>query len=204
MNHITFFNKSSRKLTFQQKLKIAVKSIREKKSFIAEKVYEAIKTKQVSLHSFKQLSAEHFLEVRKAIAESSEIELPEQYPPAEETLNIIENKLGGFIVHDCIYLCSRGSSRRIALTIVHEVTHYLNTDIWEEELTTKQCEIACYRDEVRSFLAEEAFAKGFCLTRNDVKKVHEKVTRLYPEYVAAGENTKAIGYVFSSFDTPRL
>ncbi len=138
--------------------------------------------------------------------EEENILLSQEHPPTEKTVKIIEKYLSGIIYDDQhIYLNSEHTIEEIASTMVHESCHFLNSGIYKKEKKNASSQIYKYADEVRSFTAEKIFERnGKCLRRSDIKKIHEQVTRLYPEFIAQDVDTQKLGYIFSSYDAPRF
>lgn len=206
MNRFLFFDNvaSYRENIFQSKLQIAIKMIEKNNSLIAIKVLEAIRSNKVIIHSFHGLSQEHYHQTKKDLNEDSNIALPNIYPPSDSAVALIESVLNGVIYQDkYIYLSSKKNPKGIASTLIHEITHYLNCRLYDEELKSKKAKLVSYRDEVRSFTAEIMFQKnGHCITRSDVRKIHATVADLYPEFTTPDEDYSKQGLIYGSYDSP--
>ena len=47
------------------------------------------------------------------------------------------------------------------------------------------------------------FAKnGFCITRGDMTAIHQKVSRLYPEFTLYKPSSDTSGHIYGRYDTP--
>ncbi|MCP0914902.1 hypothetical protein NKV53_11245 [Legionella sp. 27cVA30] len=197
------FFKAAATANFFEKLTSALTVIKNNKSLIAGKVYSAIVSGEVALKPFAEMTERDFFHIKKGLQILRNIELPDLFPPAADTVKQIESMAQGVLLTPNIYLNSEMSTADLALTIVHEVAHYLNTACYEIEIEKARA-IAPYLNEVRSVMAEKMFSKQFCLTRSDIKRVHEKVCAIYPQFVLPKQNMAEIGYVFSSYDAPRI
>lgn len=198
------FFKSQNDDNFDLQLKKAISLIYVNNSLIAKTVYKAIQQAKVNIRSFANLSQQDFLGTREDLQQEG-ISIPQHFPPNLETLAIIEKHYHGlyFPGNNNIYITYKTNPKLMAEAVIHEVAHYLNTTITtqEEKLKFKP---ARYRDEIRSFLAEEMFKNDKKpLTRGVVKKVHQIVTSEYPEYAENNSNYKTFGFVFSSYDSPK-
>lgn len=128
--------------------------------------------------------------------------LPNTFPPTISAIRKIEKELDGIIYdNQHIYISSTKSVEEIAKTLIHEVCHFLNADLYDKEMETEESKQVGYKDEVRAFTAERMFEKnkGYLL-RSDINQIHETVTELYPEFTDP-ENPIS-GYIYSTFDSP--
>ncbi len=201
-----FMDKSStQKNNFDAKLEEAIKLIRANKSIVAARVLEVLDSHKVTINSFFNMSYKHFQEIQEDLLEEEKITIPSDYPPSDETVKIIEKTYSGIIYEDKhIYLNSERSAEDIASTLVHEICHFLNSDIFKQEKRNSSSLLYRYKDEVRSFTAERIFERdGHCVLRSDIKKVHAYVTEAYPEFVDPNEDMQKLGYVYSCYDMPR-
>lgn len=201
----SFANKSSSsKDNFDIKFKKAIELIKRNHSIVAPKVLEAIDLHRITVNSFFNMSEEHYQEMQEDMLEENSIILPTEYPPTAEAVKLIEGKLSGIIYEDKhIYLSSRQTTQEIASTLVHEICHFLNRDIYRRERKTSSSQLFRYKDEVRSFTAEKIFERdGHCLRRSDIKKIHTRVAKAYSEFLQPNEDTQKLGYIYSSFDAP--
>ncbi|KTD21852.1 hypothetical protein [Legionella londiniensis] len=204
MSHYNFFKTNPEVRNFQYKLNSAITLIRQNNALVARKVIEAIDAQQVKIGSFFDLTPEHYASMRRSFKREHKINLPASFPPGELTVRKIESVLEGIIYADkYIYLSSKKNVEEIASTLIHEVGHFLNSGIFDEESKFKAPKLASYSDEVRSFTAEKMFEKnGFCLTRSDIKKIHNTVSTLYPEFTGPEVDPDSLGYIYASYDWP--
>ena len=204
MSHHNFFKPYSAAAVFQAKLEDAIQLISNNQSLIAIKVTKALDANVVHIGSFFDLTPNHYASLQKSFRKDDEINLPDVFPPNESAVFQIESLLEGIIYEDkYIYLNSSKNSQEIASTIIHEVGHYLNSKIYNQEYESKPCTIVGYRDEIRSFTAERMFEKnGFCITRGDMKAIHQTVSRLYPDFTTQKPSPDTSGYIYGSYDTP--
>ncbi|MFJ1268120.1 hypothetical protein ACD661_06095 [Legionella lytica] len=195
---------STKKIDFDVKLKEAIEIIRENRSIVATRVLEVLDSQRITVNSFFNMVPKHYQEMQEDLLNEENITLPSDYPPSEEAVKIIESKLSGIIYEDKhIYLSSDRTAEEIASTLVHEVSHFLNSDIFRQERKKSSTLLYRYNDEVRSFTAEKIFAlDGHCMLRSYTRKIHAHVTRAYPEFVEPDMDTQKMGYVYSWFDTP--
>lgn len=124
------------------------------------------------------------------------------FPPTISAVRKIEKELDGIIYdNQHIYISSTKSVEEIAKTLIHEVCHFLNSDLYDKEMETEESKQVGYKDEVRAFTAEKMFEKnkGYLL-RSDINQIHETVTELYPKFTDP-ENPIS-GYIYSTFDSP--
>jgi hypothetical protein len=134
----------------------------------------------------------------------SQVDLSPDFPPSLFAVQQIERRLEGIIYNNkTIYMNSKKSIDEIASTLIHEVSHFINSDIFKNERLAQNFKRASYNDEVRSFIAEKTFERnGYCLRRSDIKKIHATVTELYPSFATSNKEQPASGYLFSHYDTP--
>lgn len=206
MAHFFLFDRpqSSGENSFQFKLQAAINLIKENNSLIAMLVLDVLHSNKVVIHSFYGLSQQHYFKMKKDMLNEDNISLPNVYPPSDAAVEMIESELNGIIYQDkYIYLCSTKSPQQIASTLVHEICHFLNAGLYDEDLKTNNAKKVGYHDEVRSFTAEKMFERnGHCLRRSDIKKIHKTVSELYPEFTKPGEDNSKKGYIFASYDSP--
>lgn len=200
-----FMDKSStKKNEFGIKLNEAIELIRDNQSIVAKRVLEVLESNQVTVNSFFNMSLWHYEQMQEDLLQEENITIPPDYPPSDETVKIIEGKYSGIIYEDKhIYLNSDRSTEEIATTLVHEISHFLNSDIFRQEKKNSSSLLYRYKDEVRSFTAEKIFERdGHCILRSHMKKIHAHVTRAYPEFVDPDMDMQKVGYVYSCYDTP--
>ena len=198
-----FFKSTSfDKKRFQHKLKAAIALIGRSEAEIAELVIAAIRSKKLRIRTFYEFSKKtHFLYIRKFFLKHGE---PTLFPPTRSVTRKIESALDGLYCPDnqTIYIGSRLGIKQMAQTLIHEVTHFLNSELYDEELETKGQAIVDFLYEIRSVTAEKLFEKnGARLLRSDVKKIENEVRCAYPQFIEAGQENKRIGFVpvFSTF-----
>lgn len=199
-----YFKKIDDEILFQEQLAKAIALIGENNSLIARDVLRILESNTLIIRSFFALSSQHFMDIMNDMS-ASNISIPIDYPPSRETIRRIEQYLEGIIFSNhTIYINSNRSIESIAKTLIHEVSHFLNTDILKNEISTQGVAQARYNDELRSFIAERVFDRdGTCLLRSDVKKIHARVTSSYPEF-SQQLDEQPQGYLYSTYDTPRL
>lgn len=182
----------------KKQLNSAIFLIEQNKSNVAQSVMKAIQSGKIIIRPFKELSKKHY----KSIKEDWDDSLPNTFPPSKSTIKRIEEKFAGLTFDDkYVYFKSSETIEEIASTLVHEVCHSLNKNLFNAELKQDNKNHVGYRDEVRSFLAETIFNKnGRYLLRSDVKLIHDKVKELYPDYSKGNKYTS--GYLYSSYDHP--
>ncbi|MDI1352589.1 MAG: hypothetical protein PSV35_07445 [bacterium] len=185
------------------KLAGVIELIKKNKSFVASCVLEVLLTKKLVIKSFYELSQNHYDSIRQSIETDLSTTLTTEFPPTPIAIEKIEAYLEGIIFdRKIIYLNFKKDVSQIASTLIHEVSHYLNSTILDEERVQSEEEDADYCDEVRAFMAEKMFQRnGACLTRSAVKDVHTMVTDLYPEFNNVKQPNKK-GFVFSYYDKP--
>lgn len=195
----------SNKQSFDIKLEEAIELIKINRSIVAPKILEVLISSQITVNSFFNMSEKHYKKMRKSMLEEDGITLPEEYPPSEEAVTMIEEQLAGIIYENkYIYLSSHRTAAQIASTLVHEICHFLNDEIYSQEEKTSSSELFKYKDEVRAFTAEKIFERdGHCLRRSDMRAIHTRVTNSYSEFVVQDEDTQKLGYLYSCFDTPK-
>ncbi|HAT8179461.1 TPA: hypothetical protein JA361_08300 [Legionella pneumophila] len=204
MSQFNFFEKNQAfdEHNFEQKLQDAINLIKQNQSFVARLVLDAINSNQVTISTFFQLTPNHYQKTRTMMRKDYHTTLPNTFPPTISAVRKIEKELDGIIYdHQHIYISSTKSVEEIAKTLIHEICHFLNSDLYDKEWETEESKQVSYKDEVRAFTAEKMFEKnrGYLL-RSDIKQVHETVTELYPEFIDA-ENPIS-GYIYSTFDSP--
>lgn len=200
-----FTDKSSaKKNDFDVKLREVIEIIRDNQSIVARHVIKALDSQKITVNSFFNMSPRHYETMQEELLTEENTTIPPDYPPSEEAVKIIESKYSGIIYEDeHIYLSLERSVEEIASTLVHEVCHFLNSDIFRQEKKNSTTLLYRYKDEVRSFTAEKIFElDGRCMLRSYTRKIHAHVTRAYPEFVDPDMDTKKMGYVYSCFDTP--
>lgn len=204
MSQYNFFKPCPTVGKFQAKLESAIALIKQNQSLIAMKVIEVLEQKAVTIGSFYDLSPKHYTSMCHSLRKDNQINLPKTYPPTTAAVEKIESVLEGVIYEDqYIYLSSKKSIEQIASTLIHEVGHFLNSTLYNEESQYKSAKLVGYSDEVRSFTAEKMFEKnGHCITRSDMKKIHTTVTKLYPEFTGPEVNPQSLGYIYASYDWP--
>lgn len=204
MSQFNFFEKNQAfdENNFEQKLHDAINLIKQNQSLVARLVLQAIHSNQVIVRSFFQLTHDHYQSMRQDMKKNHHITLSKTFPPTISAIRKIEGELDGIIYdNNHIYISSTKSVEEIAKTLIHEICHFLNSDLYDEEWEREDEKQVGYKDEVRSFTAEKMFEKSSgCLLRSDIKKVHDTVTLLYPEFIDP-ENPIS-GYVYSTFDGP--
>ena len=187
---------------FQHKLKAAIALIERSDAEIAKLVIAAIRSKKLRIRTFFEFSKKaHFLYIRKFFLKDGQ---PKLFPPTRSVTRKIESALDGLYFSDnqTIYIASRLGIKQMAQTLIHEVTHFLNSELYDEELETKGQTLVDFLYEIRSVTAEKIFAKnGARLLRSDVKKIEDEVRGTYPQFIEAGQENKRIGFVpvFSTF-----
>lgn len=196
---------STKKNDFNVKLKEAIEIIRANQSIVATRVLEVLDSQRITVNSFFNMSPKHYQEIQEDLLKEEHITIPSDYPPTEETVEIIEGKYSGIIYEDKhIYLSLARTVEEIASTLIHEVCHFLNSDIFRQEKKNSSTLLYRYKDEVRSFTAEKIFElDGRCMLRSYTRKIHAHVTQVYPEFVDPNIDMQKVGYVYSCFDTPR-
>ncbi|WP_133135683.1 hypothetical protein [Legionella rowbothamii] len=200
-----FTDKSSkRKNEFDIKLNEAIELIRNNQSIVAERVLEVLESNLVTVNSFFNISHSYYQQIQEDLLQEEKITIPSDYPPSDETVKIIEGKYSGIIYDDQhIYLSSDRTVEEIASTLVHEICHYLNSEIFRQEQKNSSSLLYRYKDEVRSFTAEKIFERnGHCILRSHMRNIHAHVTRVYPEFVDPDMDMQKVGYVYSCYDTP--
>ncbi|MDR3501525.1 MAG: hypothetical protein P4L79_02985 [Legionella sp.] len=200
-----FMDKSStKKNEFDIKLNDAIELIRANQSIVATRVLEALDSHRITVNSFFNMSENHYKEIQEDLLKEEKITIPSEYPPSEEIVNIIEEKYSGIIYDDKhIYLSLNRTVEEIASTLVHEVCHFLNSDIYRQEQKKSSSLLYRYKDEIRSFTAEKIFERdGHCILRSHMRRIHAHVTRAYPEFVDPDMDMQKVGYVYSCYDTP--
>ena len=175
-------------------------SIKQNPSTISTLVIQAINSNQVTISFFCQLTKDHFQRLREDLIETHDVTLPTDFPPTASTISQIEEELEGMIFDDKhIYLSSKPSVTEIAKSIIHEVCHFLNSELSDEESIKHGSKIAHYKDEIRSFIAEKNFEiNNRRILRSDIKEIHNTVTDLYPEYIDS--EIPISGYIYSAFE----
>ncbi len=204
MSQFNFFEKNQAfdENNFEQKLQDAINLIKQNQSFVARLVLDAINSKQVTLSTFFQLTPNHYQKTKTIMRKDYHTTLPNTFPPTISAIRKIEKELDGIIYdNQHIYISSTKSVEEIAKTLIHEVCHFLNADLYDKEMETEESKQVGYKDEVRAFTAERMFEKnkGYLL-RSDINQIHETVTELYPEFTDP-ENPIS-GYIYSTFDSP--
>ncbi|HAT4458470.1 TPA: lpg2461 family Dot/Icm T4SS effector [Legionella pneumophila] len=204
MSQFNFFEKNQAfdEKNFEQKLQDAIKLIKQNQSFVARLVLDAINSNQVTLSTFFQLTPNHYQKTKTIMRKDYHTTLPNTFPPTISAVRKIEKELDGIIYdNQHIYISSTKSVEEIAKTLIHEVCHFLNSDLYDKEMETEESKQVGYKDEVRAFTAEKMFEKnkGYLL-RSDINQIHETVTELYPEFTDP-ENPIS-GYIYSTFDSP--
>lgn len=171
------FNRSN----FLKKIDRAIVKINENTSLEARATIEKINSQSVTLNSFFDLTYDDYLKIRDFLSDSH-LRLPNRFPPGDLAVRHIETKLCGivFVESGTIYLNSEQTSDQLALTIVHEVFHFLNQEVTELEQETLSREQSLFRDEMRSFIAEYNFVYPR-LTRGSLAKLQQQVETAYPE-----------------------
>lgn len=204
MSQFNFFEKNQAfdENNFEQKLQDAINLIKQNQSFVARLVLDAINSNQVTLSTFFQLTPNHYQKTKTIMRKDYHTTLPNTFPPTISAIRKIEKELDGIIYdNQHIYISSTKSVEEIAKTLIHEVCHFLNADLYDKEMETEESKQVGYKDEVRAFTAERMFEKnkGYLL-RSDINQIHEMVTELYPEFTDP-ENPIS-GYIYSTFDSP--
>ncbi|ABQ55945.1 hypothetical protein LPC_2015 [Legionella pneumophila str. Corby] len=204
MSQFNFFEKNQAfdENNFEQKLQDAINLIKQNQSFVARLVLDAINSNQVTLSTFFQLTPNHYQKTKTIMRKDYHTTLPNTFPPTISAIRKIEKELDGIIYdNQHIYISSTKSVEEIAKTLIHEVCHFLNADLYDKEMETEESKQVGYKDEVRAFTAERMFEKnkGYLL-RSDINQIHETVTELYPEFTDP-ENPIS-GYIYSTFDSP--
>ncbi|HAU0910101.1 TPA: lpg2461 family Dot/Icm T4SS effector [Legionella pneumophila] len=204
MSQFNFFEKNQAfdEKNFEQKLQDAINLIKQNQSFVARLVLDAINSNQVTLSTFFQLTPNHYQKTKTIMRKDYHTTLPNTFPPTISAVRKIEKELDGIIYdNQHIYISSTKSVEEIAKTLIHEVCHFLNSDLYDKEMKTEESKQVGYKDEVRAFTAEKMFEKnkGYLL-RSDINQIHETVTELYPEFTDP-ENPIS-GYIYSTFDSP--
>ncbi|HHT9885662.1 TPA: lpg2461 family Dot/Icm T4SS effector [Legionella pneumophila] len=204
MSQFNFFEKNQAfdENNFEQKLQDAINLIKQNQSFVARLVLDAINSNQVTLSTFFQLTPNHYQKTKTIMRKDYHTTLPNTFPPTISAVRKIEKELDGIIYdNQHIYISSTKSVEEIAKTLIHEVCHFLNVDLYDKEMETEESKQVGYKDEVRAFTAERMFEKnkGYLL-RSDINQIHETVTELYPEFTDP-ENPIS-GYIYSTFDSP--
>ncbi len=204
MSQFNFFEKNQAfdENNFEQKLQDAINLIKQNQSFVARLVLDAINSNQVTLSTFFQLTPNHYQKTKTIMRKDYHTTLPNTFPPTISAVRKIEKELDGIIYdNQHIYISSTKSVEEIAKTLIHEVCHFLNADLYDKEMETEESKQVGYKDEVRAFTAERMFEKnkGYLL-RSDINQIHETVTELYPEFTDP-ENPIS-GYIYSTFDSP--
>ncbi|MBL7479314.1 ImmA/IrrE family metallo-endopeptidase [Legionella bononiensis] len=205
MAHLYFFEKTQSSLSnFNSKLQTAINLIRQNNSLVALKVMEVIDSDQVSIRSFFDLSKDHWRRMKHDMKKEDNIILPNTYPPSEQAVKMIESELNGIIYEDrYIYISRKRTPEQMASTLVHEICHFLNSGLMDQERLSLNSNLVSHNEEVRSFAAEKMFERnGHCLRRSDIKELHEMVTDLYPEFNDTGDDEPELGYIFASYDSP--
>lgn len=208
MTNLSFFapSISSEKELFNAKLAKAIQLIQANHSIVAINVLNVINSDKITINSFFNLSKQHYQRMKKNMLKDENIILPEEYPPTLEAIRMIEKKLSGIIYDDKhIYLSSQNTIEQIASSLVHEVCHFLNADIYMKEQKKAGSLLYRYHDEVRAFTAEKIFERdGHCIRRSDIRTIHQKVSELYPEFLEQEIDTQKLGYIFASYDMPKI
>lgn len=177
---------------FEKKLASAIDLIQSKNTSVARVVRDVISSKQVSIYPFYELSQQkkHVRYIKKNFLKDEPLKHVDH---RKCFMKKVEFHLDGLCFSDdkIIYISSRLNIREMAKTLVHEVVHHINDDLYERELITKG-DCAHFLHEMRSFFAEEVFEEETRLLRSDVRKIEEKVRDGYPELIEAN---KPIGFI---------
>ncbi|HAT1795304.1 TPA: hypothetical protein JBL19_11750 [Legionella pneumophila] len=204
MSQFNFFEKNQAfdEKNFEQKLQDAISLIKQNQSFVARLVLDVINSNQVTVSTFFQLTPDHYQRMKTIMKKDYHTTLPKTFPPTMSAVRKIEKELDGIIYdHQHIYISSTKNVEEIAKTLIHEVCHFLNSDLYDKELETEASKQVSYKDEIRAFTAEKIFEKnnGYLL-RSDINQIHETVTELYPEFT--DPDNLISGYIYSTFDKP--
>lgn len=185
---------------FQKKLKGALERIKNNSSLIALRVIEAIETNQVKLLPFKDLNPKHYQLIKKNIFVEQGVTLGD-YPPAHDDIQKIEEYLDGMLFGDnTIYISSDLTGKKLESTIVHEVTHFINSPIYDFEKNYDP--LYKYRDEVRAIKGEFEYKRKIVL-RSHIRLIHEQVKHLNPDLVKDNSiNYEGIGFLSSMHEEP--
>ncbi|QEY51875.1 hypothetical protein [Legionella longbeachae] len=206
MYNARFFEKPINNVNdnFQTNLSAAIDVIKQNQSVLAKKILDVINSKKIIIHSFFNVTKEHYFKMRKDIKNEYGEILSENFPPDISTIRKIESKLEGIIYDDkVIYIRSSNNPPKMANTLVHEICHFLNASIYNKEKKINPTNLVGYYDEVRAHTGEKIFERnGSCLRRSDIKQIHKQVTDLYPEFLISYEDALELGYIYSSYDGP--
>lgn len=162
MSQFNFFEKNQAfdENNFEQKLQDAINLIKQNQSFVARLVLDAINSNQVTLSTFFQLTPDHYQRMKTIMKKDYHTTLPKTFPPTMSAVRKIEKELDGIIYdNQHIYISSTKSVEEIAKTLIHEVCHFLNSDLYDKEMETEESKLVGYKDEVRAFTAEKMFEK---------------------------------------------
>ncbi|MBI2785716.1 MAG: hypothetical protein HYX60_05170, partial [Legionella longbeachae] len=198
MYNSKFFEKYKNNIeTFNTKLSKAIGIIEQNQSVLAKQILKVISSKKLIISSFFNITQEYFLRMRKDIEEEKGEILSIDFPPHISTIRKLESHVDGIIYDNkIIYIDSKKKPQAIANILVHEICHFLNVNIHNQEKLNNGKDIANYCDEVRARTGEKIFEKnGHCLTRSNIKEIHKNVTDLYPEFLVDYEYASKLGYI---------
>ncbi|HAT8174267.1 TPA: hypothetical protein JA340_14095, partial [Legionella pneumophila] len=163
MSQFNFFEKNQAfdEKNFEQKLQDAISLIKQNQSFVARLVLDVINSNQVTVSTFFQLTPDHYQRMKTIMKKDYHTTLPKTFPPTMSAVRKIEKELDGIIYdHQHIYISSTKNVEEIAKTLIHEVCHFLNSDLYDKELETEASKQVSYKDEIRAFTAEKIFEKN--------------------------------------------
>ncbi|CAM4487308.1 MAG: hypothetical protein LEGION0403_FIIPPAGN_00377 [Legionella sp.] len=80
---------STKKNDFNVKLKEAIEIIRANQSIVATRVLEVLDSQRITVNSFFNMSPKHYQEIQEDLLKEEHITIPPDYPPTEETVEIM-------------------------------------------------------------------------------------------------------------------
>ena len=83
------------------------------------------------------MTQEHYIRMRKNMKIEHKVSISDEFPPTAADVRKIESELQGIIYDDLyIYISSKRSAEQIASTLIHEISHFLNADLYNQEKQT--------------------------------------------------------------------
>ena len=139
----------------------------------AKRTLAAITSGKVKVDLFSDLTARDFRHMRKDLPELRKADFAKLHDAKSKGFRAIATALNGYMWDDRVYVHRDLSAKKLASTLVHEVTHVLNKS--EENYRGAKNALL---EEYRSFYAEKRFA-GVDMTPARCKALKQYIIREY-------------------------
>lgn len=154
---------------WKKKLDESLSILKKLGTLVARTTITQIEKKHVSVMPFSRTNLEDLKSASTMFAKSKQAKLKSK--SASHVIKELKNDFLGYVIEDRVYISDDiEDPRKFAKVLAHEVNHFLNKDLPEDQNGT-------FEDELRATISEK-MAVGKTITRQYLLKIAESVAKL--------------------------